>query len=181
MKSRLCKVLKNDSGSIAIEAVIGTLMILACLVVIMDLLVITWKSNLTAQVSTKVARQVGIQGGYRLKAPNGFPGGENAYTNPRELGAMITEQFRAMGIADGNWEMIITGEDGRQYVYNATSTPVTGEYDYQQIIKVEVRLRYQWEMSQMMLPMLRGRTYTLTSKRTTISEWKYDYDNWANE
>lgn len=178
---RASAVIKNEKGSIAIEAVIGTLMLLTCLVVIMDLVVITWKSNLISQVSTQVARQVGVQGGYLHSAPTGFPGGNNAYTNPYQLGQMLTEQFRSAGIEDHDWAIIIKGSDGREYEYSANRTTITSQYDYQEVVKVEAKLDYEWELSQIILPLLKDKTYTLTSKRSALSEWKYDYDNWENE
>lgn len=181
---RVKNIVKNEKGTMAIEITIGTLMFLMCFVVIVDLMVITWKSNLASQVSTRVAREVGIQGGYGAKAPEFFPGGNNSYTTNIELHEMLMSHFKAYGIADDAWKVTIYPEryPNQKTVYSADSSPTTNEayYDYKAPIIIETTIKYTWEMSKGMLPFL-DKYNSLSSKRATISEWRFNYDDWEDE
>lgn len=180
--NKVKKILKNEKGTLSIEIAIGTLMFMACLTVILDLMLITWKNNLAAQVSTRVAREVGLQGGFLNRSPEGFPGGDNSYTTNVEIGNLINSQFKATQIKDDEWRVVVypQANPSDKTIYTANSFPQTPKFDYREPIIVETTIWYDWEFVGNFLPFTGGKK-SLTSRRATVSEWKYNYGSWENE
>lgn len=175
INSKLAKLKKDKKGVMAIEIVIGMFMFLLILCFLVDLTVLAWKFSVVSQINSKVARQAGIQGGVLAKAPEGYPGGDNAYTDINELNSMLQEHFENAGIEGSEWRLSI---DGRHVLGSGTRTP-SRRIEYRESFQTKIEVTYTWDMISNFIP--GNLTNTISSTRPTLSEWKYDYDNWIGE
>ena len=172
---KLKRLKEDNKGVMAIEIVIGCFIFLMVMCLLMDLLVLSWKFAVISQLNTKIARQAGVQGGYLSSAPTAYPGGDSAYTSISELNAMVTDHLKKAGIAEDEWSLKI---DNRKVLGGGTLAP-TAKIEYRETLETELTITYEWETLSNFLP--GNLTNTLTSKRPSMSEWKYDYNIWDGE
>ena len=171
------KLKKDNKGSIIIEAIVGVMLMLGIFCFLFDLLFVIWKSSTVAQLATTVARQAGIQGGYLNKAPAGFPGGDNAYVSLGEVIKQIDNQLTSSGIPSDKWQLKI---NGRTYTSSTSGSASTGEIDQKEEIRVSLVVENNWKMTSSYIPAINP-TNIISANRTTLSEWKYNFDDWENE
>ena len=172
LSKRLQQLRKDKEGSLAIEMVIGMLMMLMVFCLLMDILILTWKFSVIGQTNSYLARTASTQGGVLGTAPQGFPGGNMAYVDSNEMRNTVQARFAAAGIMPGDYQILINGR-------NITNGGTTGEIDYLTPFNTEIRVQYRWDFVNNIIPgQLR---HTISSERVTMSEFKYRYDSWVGE
>ena len=162
----------SDRGFHSIEALIIILVLMPIILATVDFILYAYKSIATATICTSVTRMVGIQGGVLNKAPAGFPGGDNGYMDKGELEEYLTKRMAAIG--EDNWKLKIDGK-----VYSPSSAQATKQYDFLEDINVTLSTKYDFPFISSFLP--GDQTVNITCPRATISEWKYNYDEWIGE
>lgn len=175
INKNLYKLKKDKKGVMAIEIVIGMFMFLMILCFMTDLITLSWKFSVVSQINSKVARQAGIQGGVLSRAPNGYPGGDNAYTDIGELNSMLQDYFSDAGIAGDEWRLLV----GNRHVLGSGASSPTRQFEYRDSFKTQIDVTYTWSMLSNFIP--GNLTNTLSSTRPTLSEWQYNYDRWIGE
>lgn len=169
---KLKELQKNNKGVMAIEIIIGLFIFLMMFCLLMDLLILTWKFSVIGQTNSFVARTAGTQGGVLYSAPEGFPGGDQAYLSVDEMNAKIANNFRSAGIEAGDYQVFVNGR-------NITAGASSGEIDYLEEFDTEIRVNYRWDFINNFIP---GQIeHQIGSKRSTLSEFKYRYDSWVGE
>lgn len=169
------KFKKSKQGSMAIEIVIGLFMFLIVLCFMLDLIILAWKFSVISQVNSKVARVAGIQGGILTSAPAGFPGGDNAYTSVGELNSTLSDHFKKAGIESGEWKLYVENKQ----ILGSGSMSQSRKIEFREPFSTKVEVTYTWNMISNFIP--GSLTNSLSSTRPTMSEWKYDYNNWIGE
>lgn len=174
MSSFIYKIKNDKRGVSSIEMVIAALIFLMLFSFMMDLLILSWKFNVVAQTNTMVARVAGIQGGIRSTAPRGYPGGNANYISSSEMTNIVRDKFNSAGIAARDYTFRVgSGRIG------GTSTSSSAAYDYMSEFDTVVTVEYGWDFMSNFIPgELRN---SMTSRRSTMSEWKYDYGTWEGE
>lgn len=170
----LLNLRKNKKGMTSIEIVIGMLIFIIVFSFLVDTVLIMWKFAVVAQTNTEVARITGLQGGARTSAPTGYPGGNNSYLTIHQLNSLVNDKMKSAGFKDNEWSMTI-GSGGRIGANGVSSV----EHDYKQTFSTKLNAKYRWSFMSNWLPL--NLEQTLTSKRMTISEWKYNYSIWDGE
>lgn len=169
IKEVASKLRRGRNGSMAIEIVIGCFIFLMVFCLLMDLVMLGWRFSVVSQTNSYVARTVGLQGGVLSSAPQGFPGGNDAYLSTSELMSGIQRSFEKGGIASDEFTVLI---DGHPLSSGA-------RIDYREDIEIQIEVDYQWKYLSTMIP--GAVDNTITSRRSVISEFKYRYDDWYGE
>lgn len=172
MLKQFNRLKKDKSGSLAIEIVAGMLMFVAIVSVMIDVLLLTWRFQVVSQTNEFVTRTAQVQGGILGTAPNGFPGGEENYINSHEMAALIKDKFDKAGIEDGEYVVLVNGS-------NVGAGESTVRIDYLNPIRTEIRILYEWKFTSNIIP--GAVSNWLSSKRSSLSEFKYRYDSWIGE
>lgn len=166
-------MLKNKKGSSAIEVTIGLLVFILMFGFFYDLTIITWKFVVTTQVANSMSRVLAIQGGVMPYTPANFPGGDKAYITSEELVENVREQLEGKANIE-NYTVTINGVE----LDEGTNLSI----DYGQKIVVEVTSYYDWDIFSDFLPFgsyLSGKK--IVAKRSSLSEFKFNYDSWIGE
>ena len=170
----MTKAKKNEKGFTTIEALMVIMALLPFILATFDCILYFYKSISTAQIASSITRMVGIQGGVLNSAPAGFPGGNDGYMDKNELYTHVKERMAAVGFKDDEWVLKINNA-----TYTASSCQATKQYDYLADIKVSVVTQYDFPFISTFLP--GDLTVKIPCNRSTISEWKYNYDEWLGE
>lgn len=164
---------KDKKGMTSIEVVIGVLIFVIIFSFLLDIMIVSWKFSVVAQTNTEVARITGLQGGALTSAPDGYPGGNSGYITINKLNDLVSEKMKTAGFKDSDWSMSIgSGGIGSNGVRSA-------RYDYQETFTTKLEAKYRWEFMSNWIP--GNLEQTIRSKRISISEWKYNYNNWIGE
>lgn len=163
---------RKEKGFTTVEAIIVIFFVLPIFLFICDMFVWGIRTVTVAQTSSAIARQAGIQGGFLASAPAGYPGGDEGYISISELHDFVSK--RMAWCEDDEWELKIGSSTMSKSV--AHKTP---EYDYTEDISVVLKTTYKWPL----MSACTGQDIetTINSVRVTISEWKYNYDDWLGE
>ena len=141
------------------------MILIVALCFFMDVLRIGLQMQAISRLSTQCARIVAAQGGIRSTPPPGYPGGAANYITRSNFQDEVSKVARRNGI---NGQI--------------TATYPTGIKDYREKFTVEITFPYEWRMLNAItnwgLPPMRG---TYRSRRTGVSEYKYDYNDWKGE
>ncbi|WPS85485.1 hypothetical protein SMD22_00045 (plasmid) [Brevibacillus halotolerans] len=160
---------KDKKGSLSIEIVIGCFVFLIVLCFLTDITLLGWRFAVVSQTNSYIARTVGLQGGALSSAPDGFPGGRQAYITKTQLLSNVAANFEKAGIKDGEYTITING------------TPLGSgvKADYREELNIETKVKYKWAMVSNFIP---GDIENwISSKRSVLSEFKYRYDQWVGE
>jgi len=163
---------KDKKGAMALEIVIGIFTFIIVLCFLVDLLMLSWKFAVISSTNSYVARTAGIQGGILATAPDGFPGGNTAYISTNEMRNKLNDNFKSAGIESGKYSVKVNGK-------TVSSGASTGEVDYRQPVTTEINVTYKWDLMSNFVP--GDLTQTMTSTRSSMSEFKYRYDTWVGE
>lgn len=169
MKKRVKDVKKEKKGVSSIEITIGVMIFLILVGALFDLLILGWKFAVISQTTSNVARITGLQGGVLHSAPDGFPGGSSAYVTASQLKSNIDDIFLKGNIRSNEYQIRINNIPIGQGV----------QIDYRELINVETTVDYRWSFLSIVLP--GNLDSTISSKRTSMSEFKYRYDSWLGE
>lgn len=169
LKETVRKARKGRKGSMAIEIVIGCFIFLMVFCLLMDVVMLGWRFAVISQTNSYVARTVGLQGGVLNSAPNGFPGGNDAYLSTSELLAGVQRSFDKAGIASDEFSITINGRPLSQ----------GAQIDYRDEIEISMSVDYEWRFLSNVVP--GAVENTIHSTRTVVSEFKYRYDTWYGE
>lgn len=162
----LRKLRKNKEGVVEpINFAIAMMILIVALCFFMDVLRIGLQMQAISRLSTQCARIVAAQGGIQSSPPSGYPGGAANYITRSAFQDEVSDVARKNGI---NGQI--------------TATYPTSSLDYREKFSVEITFPYEWRMLNAInnwgLPPMRG---TYRSRRTGVSEYKYDYNNWKGE
>jgi len=163
---------KDKKGATAIEIMIGMIAFIIVLCLLVDLMVIGWKFAVISQTNSYVTRTAGLQGGILAKAPSGFPGGNTAYISSSEMKTKISNKFAGAGVKSGEYTVKVNG-------YNVGNGSSTNEIDYRGTITTDIEVKYKWDLSSNFIPGAIQKT--ISSSRSSMSEFKYRYDEWVGE
>lgn len=169
---RLEKLKKDKKGAMAIEIMIGMIAFIIVLCFLADLLILSWKFYVISETNKFVARTAGLQGGFLTSAPEGYPGGKEAYINSNQLRKKLIEDFDSAGIEEGDYDVSVNG-------YSLINGNGTNDIDYMKEIDTSVEVTYKWDLSSNFIP--GSISQKISSKRSTLSEFKYRYDVWDGE
>lgn len=161
---------KRQDGITTIEVLIIIVVVIPAILFICDMFMWGIQSVQVSQTTSVIARNVGIQGGYLSSAPEGYPGGDAGYISINKLHNFVSRRLQW----SSDWTLKIGGN-----TLSATSYHQTAKFDYTEDILIVLKVPYKWKL----LSAYSGRDIRtiITSSRATISEWKYNYDNWLGE
>lgn len=169
---KIKKLVKDKKGAIeSLYHVIGVIMLLMALGAFLDFMIVQQKIQTSNQVATEVARIAGIQGGILNRAPQGYPGGDRAYVNNRNITDIINEVLREVGIGEGDYELTINNT-------RVNNSSGSNRIEYKRPVNVKLTIKYDYMF---LGRILNWRENRFSSKRVSVSEWKYDYNNWDGE
>ncbi|MFJ8531404.1 hypothetical protein [Bacillus sp. NPDC094106] len=182
LKERLKEKLKEQKGFGLFEYVIGLLVLVALICFLFDVVTITYKQYVVSQQTNTVARQLGVQGGVMNQAPKGFPGGEKAYVDSRELVTQIREHLKGAGIEENEWDLTLIryNENGQIVETKKLTTATNFKVDYQSPMDIQLNYKYKWNLWGYIVPGA-SKDKNAVQKRYVTSEFKYNYDVWVGE
>ena len=166
------KLFKNKKGEIggALMFILIMFMVLSALLAILEGYMITRKNLGVANLTTEIARITAVQGGILDRAPAGYPGGDNAYTDSNEAQEMIRNQMRNLGFEEN------------QYQLNINNTPIANNprVDYRENFTVSINATQPFTFVSRVFG-LGNLQMNYGTSRSGVSEWKYDYNEWQGE
>lgn len=177
------KKLKNKKGTQFIEVGIGLMFFVISVAFFVDLAVIGNKHFKVGNETGRISRMISIQGGISSKAPEGFPGGENAYTNSSELYNQVKSKLENNGFTSNEWKILFTEYDksGRVIRKDILLTPTSNfNVDYMHSMDVKLSVKYNWYIFSQIVPIMAS-DRTMNSERHSIGEFKFNYDDWESE
>lgn len=178
------KKLKNNNkkGSSAIEFVFGLLVFVILVGFTSDIVVITNKQYVVSQTANEIVRQMSLQGGIKRTTPVGFPGGTGAYTSSAELKKLLDSRFADEGIKVEEWNLELTEYDASGYLVSkkTLSNTTNFEIDYRNNFDIKITYNYHWGLLGNIVPTM-SKDRTVEQKRSAVSEFKYDYNDWKGE
>ncbi|WP_442637631.1 hypothetical protein [Rossellomorea marisflavi] len=182
MIKRIREKIKNKEGSSYIEFAIG-LMLFVCLTAFtIDLLFVGHKRFIIAQETTDIARVLSVQGGVLSSTPTGYPGGSETYSNSQRIYKRIQSRLEGADIQPGDWEVHLTK-------YNKQGKPVQSvllnkdtnlKVDYMESMDVEIKAGYKWKFLEYTIGEV-AKKQNVGAVRHSVSEFKYNFDNWEGE
>lgn len=180
--SRLKEKLKEQKGFGLFEYVIGLLIFVALICFLFDVVTITYKQYVVSQQTNVIARQLGVQGGIMNQAPKGFPGGDKAYVDSRELVKQVNDHLEGVGIESNEWNLNLIRYDknGRVVETRKLTTATNFKVDYQSAMDIELTYKYKWNVWGQIIPGTSDEKEAI-QKRYVTSEFKYNYDVWEGE
>ena len=180
--NRLREKLKEQKGFGLFEYVIGLLILIALICFLVDVITITYKQYVVSQQTNTIARQLGVQGGIMNQSPKGFPGGERAYVDARELVKQVDDHLKGAGIESNEWNLNLIRYDknGRVVETRKLTTATNFKVDYQSSMDIELTYKYKWNIWGQIVPGTSDEKEAI-QKRYVTSEFKYNYDVWVGE
>lgn len=136
MKKYINNYIKNKKGLSAIQTGIGVFIVLICICGFIDLTTTMYKFNALSSTATYVTRIIEKQGGIAQTAPKSYRG---EFVPTSELYNDVKKIMNASGVADDKWEVYVNGTK-----LAGTNTGVIRYYN--EDIKIEVKIRYSWNM-----------------------------------
>lgn len=136
MKKYINKYIKNKKGLNAIQTAIGVFIVLICICGFIDLTTTMYKFNALSSTATYVTRIIEKQGGINPTPPKSFVG---EFVPTAELYNDIKAIMNNAGIADDKWEVFVNNVKVAGNNYGIIKY-------YGEDIKVEVRIKYSWNM-----------------------------------
>lgn len=161
--------LKEKGGIWTIEFAVAVLITLMVLCALLDILILSWRFAVISQTTNHLARTMSLQGGVMHNVPEGYPGGDEVYLKMSELQDDVARMLKYSDIGKDDYQLTVNGANFGQEV----------KVDYRGDILVEMRVDYEWAFLSNFIP---GKLkHHVFSKRATISEYKYHYDEWVGE
>ena len=161
--------LKEKGGIWTIEFVVAVLITLMVLCALLDILILSWRFAVISQTTNHLARTIALQGGVERTVPTGYPGGDEVYLKMSELEDDVARMLEYSDIELADYNIQINGVN--------FGTPI--RVDYRGDIMVEMEVDYEWAFLSNFIP--GDLSHSVHSKRATISEYKYHYENWVGE
>lgn len=138
---------KEKKGFGSIEIVISSMIVLAMLAGLLDMIQIIQRLDTTSQATGYVSRIVQKQGGVQTSRIENFNG---KYTTTDVLYNNVKDMMDANGIREDEWGLSLILDGGTRYVITpTTSVPVV---DYGNRIKIDLAVDYKWNMLSSILP-----------------------------
>ncbi|HCL4480276.1 TPA: hypothetical protein N2D99_002364 [Clostridium botulinum] len=178
---KILRKLKDKKGSAMIEYCIGLFILVIFICFLTDVIIIAQKQFIVSQQANTLSRQLGIQGGIRTSAPIGYPGGERAYADSREVFDKLNKNFSNAGLKNSEWDIILVAYDkyGNESYRTNLNDRTIFTVDYRGSMNINITYKYKWSIWGQIVPGLKEQTRT--TNRHTISEFKYNYDVWDGE
>lgn len=193
MIKRLCNAIKNNKGSQTIQFVYILIIVVILLSFSTDCIKIGYKHYKISQFTNEISRRISIQGGVvtsmdyvgnTVVGEGGFIGGSSNYMTYSKLEDTIRSYMGNLGLSDSDWTYTITGND-----YNPTTKIKTAKtitlpnenngirVDYNDKMTLTCSYKFKWEFMSNFIPALKEGSGAV--KRTCISTFKYNYDDWG--
>ena len=165
---------KSKKGSSVLEFAFGLLTFVLLAAFVVDIIVVTNKQYTVSQTANQIVRQMSVQGGVKPSAPIGYPGGNQAYMDSREMLAYVQSELNGANIKNDEWTMRIEGFDPNGYpvARNNLSNGTNFEVDYRNLFEFEISYDYKWTIIGQIIPPM-GSTRSTLQKRSAVSEFKY--------
>lgn len=165
---------KSKKGASVLEFAMGLLIFVLLFAFAVDIIMITTKQHTVSQTANQIARQIAIQGGVKQSAPTGYPGGDKAYMDSKEMVVYLQEEFKDAGIAPTEWKLELEGfsPSGHPVGVRSLTNGTNFEVDYQNLFEFEIEYQYKWNIIGQIIPPM-GKMSTSVQKRSAISEFKY--------
>lgn len=166
------KLFKNKKGAIgeALMFVLIMFMVLSGLLAVLEGYMISRKSIGVANLTTELARTIAVQGGVLDRAPAGYPGGDEAYTDFNEAQNLVRTQMTNLGFRENQYQITLNNQP---LVNNQ-------EVDYRQTFTVAINARQPFTFVSKVFR-LQNVQMNYGTSRSGVSEWKYDYNTWNGE
>lgn len=166
--------MKSKKGSSVLEFVFGLLTFVMLFSFAVDIIMITQKQYTVSQTANQLVRQISVQGGVKPSAPSGYPGGNRAYMDSREMNTLLKQKLNGLGITDDEWSMKVEGFDRSGYPIASSqlSNATNLEVDYQDVFEFEIEYEYEWNIMGQIVPAMNGKN-TAVQRRSATSEFKY--------
>lgn len=177
--SQKCK--RKKKGSSAIEFVIALLFFVLFFAFTVDLAQIINKQYVVGQYSQSIVRTVAVQGGISQGAPTNFPDGSRGYRTSLNVYNQVATKLKDSAKID-SFDVYLTSynENGDVTSMVTLNPGTTFVVDYQKRFEIEVRYRYKWTITSQMVPGLSS-TVEKKVRRSGVSEYKYNYDDWGGK
>lgn len=182
MWKRFSDKLKEEKGSSVIEFAIALLMFVLLVAFFVDMLTIGGKRFLIAQETTTISRVIGVQGGVSSAVPTGYPGGDRSYLTSLELYKKINDKMADTNIQTDEWTATLTEYNTQgQIIRELQLTPQTDfRVDYMHSMDIAISASYQWTLMNFISGGMLNDA-SVGAKRHTVSEFKYNFDEWEGE
>lgn len=182
MWNRIKGKLQERKGSSVIEYAMALMLFVIVTAFFVDILTIGGKQFRIAQEATDTARVIGVQGGISPAVPAGYPGGDRAYMTSLELVKKLNERMEKSGIDQESWKAVLTEYDeSGQAIRQVQVNPRTDfKVDYMHSMDLHVEASYQWNLMRIVTAGVLDEV-GVGATRHTISEFKYDFDEWEGE
>lgn len=170
---------KDESGITSYEVAIACIIFIFIFSAMVDVVILSNAQISATTVSKELARTLSVQGGVWDQAPAGYT--ENYY-NTEKLQELVQNLLIEQGFEEDGWAVYIKPEGQDEYyatpllTENSTATYTA---DYLSHFQVKLQATYKWEL----YSQITGREVKSKIKvaMPCLSEWKYDYGDWAGE
>lgn len=171
--------LKNENhgkkkGATAIEAVVGLLALVMIMAFFVDMLTIVQQRYTVSQTANTLVRTIATQGGIQSQTPNNYPNGDANYVTSMELYRTLSE--RMLGLDVDEWSLTVTDDKG---VTTNVGVGTKVKFDYRESFTIAFRYDSKWHITNQIIPGMSD-SFTITQKRTAISEYEDNYnEDWS--
>lgn len=171
---QLKQKMKSKKGSSVLEFAFGLLTFVLLFAFAVDIIMITQKQYTVSQTANQLVRQISVQGGVNASAPTGYPGGNQAYMDAREMKTLLQQKMSGSGISADKWSMELDGFDrsGNLIASSPLTNATNFEVDYQDLFEFEIEYKYEWTIMGQLVPAMGGEN-TAVQRRSATSEFKY--------
>lgn len=180
-KIKIKDKLKDDKGVAGIEEVIAILFLLIFICFSTDAILVASKQYIASQQTNLIARTLGVQGGIKSNIPTGYQGDTISYVTSSKMYEAVKSNMEKIGIDDWKVEITTYTKNGRVASKKVLSPTTNITADYGIGIDVALTYSYKWNLINQIIPGNADRTTTNKVGGHSVSEFKYDYDNWDGE
>lgn len=179
------ELMKDKRGSSVIEFAMGLLLFVTFIAFVVDLLIVGGKRFNVGQEATDISRTLAKQGGVMSVTPEGYPGGDTAYLTSTEMLQKIEKRMKRSGLGeykDGKWFVTLTefDNDGKKVRTGKLEPDTDFDVDYMNSMDVKISASYRWRLMRIILAD-KAPDSPVTAERHSVSEFKYNFDDWKNE
>lgn len=180
-KTKIKDKLKENKGVAGIEEVIAILFLLIFICFSTDAIIVASKQYIASQQTNLIARTLGVQGGIKSTVPTGYQGDSLSYVTSSKMYEAIKSNMEKCGIDNWNVEITTYTKNGRVASKKELGSTTNITADYGIGIDVKLTYSYKWNLINQMIPGNADKETTKNVSGYSVSEFKYDYDNWDGE
>lgn len=179
LKTKLENYKKSKAGFTTIQFILGTLILLAIFVVMLNFVILFWQFLTAGQTESYISRTMSIQGGFLNTAPEGYSSVDGAYVTKSDIETYIKNEMKNSGayqykviIKDNSGNEIMVTQDGVQKSDNV-------QINYGNSGTLGVYFTHYWVYSSNSSDGNNFAQHVFSIQNVVRSEFKYNYGNWS--